>query len=201
MVRLWSLLLCGVLPLLGCASVVGPETFLRDRSVGLPTAESMTVCTGDNCVERREVALTKADHERLRAFFSGTVTGPAVERERLKRAIAWLEHRVGVDSKRPPVEALNGRRMKEAFWNYHSCIDDTSNTIIFLMTLEKLGILRMHDIAAPAYRGLVLDGKVPHFTAVIREKETGTKYAVDTWLYTTGEPVIVKPLSVWLWEF
>lgn len=187
--------------MLACSHVADPETYLSDRDIVPPTIEKLTVCAGDTCEVRRDVALTEADRRQLRAFFEGQVNGPAGEREQLKTAIAWLEHRTGVDTKRPPVEKLNGRKLKEAFWNYHSCIDDTSNTTTFLITLQKLGVMRQHEVAGPAYRGLVFDGKVPHFTAVIREKSTGVKYSVDTWLYTTGEPVIVKTLSDWLWEY
>ena len=201
MMRLFFLAILGGLPHLACSHVAGPETYLGDRDIKPPTVEKMTVCTGDTCELRRDVSLTDEDRRQLRAFFNGKIDSPAGERERLKMAINWLEHRTGVHTKRPPVERLNGRKLTEAFWNYHSCIDDTSNTTTFLIALQKLGAMRLHEVAGPAYRGLVIDGKVPHFTAVIREKGTGEKYSVDTWLYTTGEPVIIKPLSDWLWEY
>jgi len=185
----------------GCANVVPPEEFLTDRQIKMPDANGMTVCAGDTCARRREIVLTQIDRQKLRSFFDGDVSHAREERTRLKMAIDWLEHRTGVHTKRPPVERLKGRKLKEAFWNYHSCIDDTSNTTIFLITLQKMRLMRLHDVAGPAYRGLMIDGKVPHFTAVIREKKSNVKYSIDTWLYTTGEPVIVKPLSDWLWEF
>ena len=199
--RLMALALCGVLPLMACSHVTGPETYLRDREISIPTVQKLTVCAGDTCQKRRDVSLTEEDRQRLRSFFQANTNGAAGEREQLKTAIDWLEHRTGLHTKRPPVERLKGRKLKEAFWNYHSCIDDTSNTTTFLIALQKLGVMRLHEVDGPAYRGLVIDGKVPHFTAVIREKGTGEKYSVDTWLYTSGEPVIIKPLSDWLWEF
>lgn len=189
------------LPAVGCASFLGPESFLTERQIETPSAERMTICTGETCENRREIALTERDRATLRAFFDGTAGDPAAEREAMKTAIVWLESRVGVDGKRPPTEELDKQNVKEVFWNYHSCVDDTANTTTFLLTLKQLGVLEQHEVEGQAYRGLILDGKVPHFTAVIREKASGEEYAVDTWLYTPGEPVIVKPLSDWLWSY
>ena len=180
---------------------MGPETFLTERHIELPSAARMTVCTGETCAKRRDVDLTEEDRHTLRSFFDDTAGDPAAEREAMKRAIAWLEHRVGVDTKRPPTEELDKQNVKEVFWNYHSCVDDTANTTTFLLTLKELGVLAQHEVEGQAYRGIILDGKVPHFTAVIREKQSGEEYSVDTWLYTTGDPVIVKPLSDWLWSY
>lgn len=187
--------------LVGCSSFTGPETFLRERKIEPPSAERLTVCAGEVCAKRRDVSLSDDDRNTLRAFFDGTAGDPVAEREAMKRAIVWFEHRTGVDDKRPPTEELDKRKVKEVFWNYHSCVDDTANTTAFLLTLKKLGLLAQHEVEGQAYRGFIIDGKVPHFTAVIREKATGEEYAVDTWLYTTGEPVIVKPLSDWLWAY
>ena len=117
-----------ILPLIGCASIFGPETYLYDQKIETPTLEKLTVCAGDNCAKRHDVHLTEADHDKLRSFFDPATNDPATEREEMKRAIAWLEHRVGVGDKRPPVDELEGQNVKEVFWNYHSCIDDTSNT-------------------------------------------------------------------------
>lgn len=189
------------LALAGCSSFVAPEVFLEERQIEPPSLERITVCAGEVCAKRREVSLTAEDRDTLRAFFAGTEGVPAAEREAVKRAIVWFERRAGVDDKRPPTEELDKQNVKEVFWNYHSCVDDTANTTTFLLTLEQLGVLTQHEVEGQAYRGLVIDGRVPHFTAVIREKDTGEEYAVDTWLYTTGEPVIVKPLSDWLWAY
>jgi hypothetical protein len=189
------------LSVVGCSSLTGPETFLKERKIAPPSAERLTVCAGEVCAKRRDVNLSDEDRATLHAFFDGTAGDPAAEREAMKRAIVWFEHRTGVDDKRPPTEELDKRNVKEVFWNYHSCVDDTANTTTFLLTLKRLGLLAQHEVEGQAYRGLILDGKVPHFTAVIRDAKTGEEYAVDTWLYTTGEPVIVKPLSDWLWAY
>ena len=47
--RLLSLLMLSslALPLIGCASFMEPESFLTERQIDTPSAERMTICTGE----------------------------------------------------------------------------------------------------------------------------------------------------------
>ena len=54
------------------------------------------------------------------------------------------------------------------------CLDETANTTSLLLVLQDQGLLTHHVVEYPESRGFFLDGRYPHFTAVIAEKRTGS---------------------------
>jgi hypothetical protein len=67
--------------------------------------------------------------------------------------------------------------------------------------LQTNGLLKHHTVEGTMYkqnlaRGLATLNPVkywPHFAAVLKEKESGQKYAVDSWSGPNGEnPAVVK---------
>ena len=67
--------------------------------------------------------------------------------------------------------------------------------------LQSHGLLKYHTVAIPLSKGDLLKATLqgdpvkywPHWTAVIQEKKTGQRYAVDFWIYANGEnPAVVK---------
>ena len=49
-----------------------------------------------------------------------------------------------------------------------------------------MGLLRHHVIDVPESRGFIIGG-LPHTTAVVRERKSGQKWAVDGWTHDNGE--------------
>ena len=52
-------------------------------------------------------------------------------------------------------------------------------------------------VLANSSRGLFVDGRYPHATAVIKDKETGEIFAVDSWFEPGGGPPDIMLLSEW----
>jgi hypothetical protein len=76
------------------------------------------------------------------------------------------------------------------------CIAETSNTTIYLLLLERDGLLSRHRVRYPARRGFLM--WFPHNTAVLEELATGRAWAIDSWYGPSGSPAPVWPLELWL---
>lgn len=59
------------------------------------------------------------------------------------------------------------------------CIDESTNTDNFLRYLQSRGWLKHHTVARRTSRGAFFDGRYPHWTAVVEDKQ-GQKWAVDS---------------------
>jgi hypothetical protein len=78
------------------------------------------------------------------------------------------------------------------------CIDASRNTTGLLLVLQELKLLRHHDVDVPVARGYLFDGiTTPHVTAVLTERKTGKKWAVDAWTRGYGQAPEIMPLSAW----
>jgi hypothetical protein len=80
------------------------------------------------------------------------------------------------------------------------CWDTTRNAMSLLLVLQAWGSLRHHTVGNPRYRGNILVGQLPHNTAVIVERKSGTKWIVDMWPTAYGQVPDVMPLAKWLEE-
>ena len=76
------------------------------------------------------------------------------------------------------------------------CIDESLTALSELEALERTGLLHWHRVAGRARRSPHLFDV--HWTAVIEEKATGRKFAVDPWFGDQGEPPVIQPLVNWL---
>ena len=81
--------------------------------------------------------------------------------------------------------------------NQFDCIDESTNTTTYLTMMEQDGLLRWHKVEERKTRNLFFIGGWPHTTAVISEKESGQRWAVDSWFYDNGVPPAVLPLEQW----
>ena len=80
--------------------------------------------------------------------------------------------------------------------NQMDCIDESSNSTTYLALMQRDNLLKWHTVQPTKTRGFFIFG-MPHTTAVIKENQTGEKWAVDSWFYDNGvEPVII-PISQW----
>lgn len=122
------------------------------------------------------------------------------ERVRLGRAIAMLEFKIGAmigtSTDRPAAKMSDGGR------DQLDCIDETVNTTTYLRLLDQDGLMRWHRVGTPAQRGWLLAelfGSTNFITntAVIVEKDTGVRFAIDSYFYANGRPPKIMPLTEW----
>ena len=159
-----------------------------------PTFADFSVCYGNTCRYIATLGLGQEEQERIRGMFSTATLSPEEERARIRDAVAALERitgdKTGTSADRG--ENLNGLGQAGQM----DCVDESTNTTVYLTMLQVDHLLRWHAVEPRTSRGLG-SLQVPHFTAVIRDKNDNMRYAVDSWFLDNGEPPFIVPLSIW----
>lgn len=174
----------------GCAGVP-PNTVPADP---LPSRQAIPVCSGYGCRIVDTVSLGDVEWRAVRTVFEPRAHAAADERRQIARAIALIERFIG-----PKTDTVHdkGGTFPGLFQDGQmDCIDESTNTTLYLRLLAADGLMRWHDVGPDATRGYFLFGW-PHTTATLHEKPSGAAYAVDSWFFDNGaEPVIIS-LGQW----
>ncbi len=162
--------------------------------VGLASAQTFSVCHGYECYYRSKVTLTSKEEQRIRGLLQAGGRSADGERKALRAAVAIVEQRstatIGVRDK--PKMQFGKARIRGQM----DCIDESTNTDTFLHYLQSRGWLKHHSVARRASRGAFFDGRYPHWTAVIEDRQ-GQRWAVDSWYEAGGGPPDIMPLQQW----
>lgn len=165
-----------------------------------PVADTVNIddiryCSGYSCQSIRSAWLNPDEWAAIAALFEDGVDNPAEERRRVSLAVGLYESfvgpKMGTDADKPESPHLfitTGQL---------DCIDEATNTSIFLHLLDNYGLIRFHTVEKPAQRGFIV-GHWFHSTAVLRELDGIAAYAIDSWFYEPGTPAEVVPLEIWL---
>lgn len=178
------------LPLSGCSATGASQT----SAYSSPRA-ALKVCSGFGCTISDRYALTEAELQKLASIMQG-VGSAADEREAIRTAIAWLEN---TSQKRLRLQ----RDVEKAYQRDRGrrgqmdCVDESLNTTGYLSLMQKRGLLKHHRVRRHyAERGLLIDGRYPHKSAVIIDNSE-TSWTVDSWYEPGGGKPQVMPLSKW----
>jgi hypothetical protein len=177
------------------ASVI--DATYSQLSVSPPTVNSINICHGFGCKYRAELALSAADRAALAGMLAPGRASAAAERRAIGTAGAWFDRRFGAVAGTVGHVARAGRSYMFDK-RQMDCVDSSRNTTSFLLVLEQMKLLRHHDVVEPEARGYLIDGRPPHVTAVLREKATGTKWAVDSWTRAYGQAPEIMALERWM---
>lgn len=187
------------LPLLGALFLSACATSPASRYVE-PARDTLSIdnvryCSGYSCHNIHSIGLEPYEWSAIQALFEGGINDPAEERRRVSLAVGLYETFAGAktgttnDAPESPILFRTTGQL--------DCIDEATNTSMFLHLLDKEGLIKFHTVEKPAQRGFII-GRWFHSTAVLLEKEGGAGYAIDSWFYKTGAPAEVVPLKVWL---
>jgi hypothetical protein len=189
-----------VLPLLGLPSAalangLEARAWLRKQGYAEPTQDLVIACHGYGCFRRQNVPVEAGWFTRIRAVLAAGQESPDAERKALREAIriytAYVAARIGAKpdtpGSPPSLSGVPGQM---------DCLDVTANTTSLLVVLEDRHLLAHHNIHQPESRGFFLDGRYPHFTAVITDDQ-GKSWAVDPWRQAPGQLPDLLPLPVW----
>lgn len=160
---------------------------------GTPATGTLTVCHGFSCHFSTRLRLDRRDADTFARHFARAST-PAAERDAISRAVQYFETRATRAIGRrdgPKSTSAQARRFGEM-----DCIDESQNTRSLLIYLAGRGLLRHHSVEQNASRGLLLDGRYFHSTAVVRDS-AGRRWAVDSWYEPAGGPPDIMPLEEW----
>jgi hypothetical protein len=169
------------------------DTFIRDDLISMPQPSRFTICYHGTCQDMAQVHLEAGQWHSIQLKFTDN-NSPQQERENIRRAIAHMETIVGKITGTSVDKAKTLPHLGEE--NQLDCIDESTNTTFYLMMMANDGLIRWHTIEDRETRGYFLFGW-PHTTAVIRDKQSGQKYAVDSWFLDNGEPPYILPLEQW----
>jgi hypothetical protein len=178
-----------------------PELHFKFFKTGAPVDDTVTVCSAYGCTHQTPFTFTEDDIRHLAILMDeerGEDT-PAAERKALGKAIAWIERRVGAatgtDGDRPGLDFF-GSGVK----SQQDCVDEATNTTSYMLVMERYALLRHHKVVRPMAKGNMILGRWPHWGAMMEEKTTGRKYAVDSFFHANGEPPVIMAASQWYIE-
>jgi hypothetical protein len=165
-------------------------------SARVPERNRIFVCSAYGCRTQSEFRFQQDDIVKLSSMMAAPARdgGPAEERLRIARTLAWMEKRVGdvvgTSADRPGDDLYGAGDPTQM-----DCVDVATNLTSYLLVLQTNGLIKHHTIG-PVYvkedlrRGF---SGWPHYAAIIVEHQTKQKYAVDGWMLASGqEPEIVE---------
>jgi len=162
-----------------------------------PTRERTYICHGFGCTYRTPIRYSSRDLARLRGILASGRRSPEAERRAISRAVIWHEKRVAPEA--GSAHDVGGLDLHNAHVHGQmDCIDEATNTTSLLLLAQSRGYLKHHKVGRPASRGFFVDGNYPHATATIREKKSGTPYAVDSWPRANGKAPDILALKAWM---
>lgn len=184
------LLMTTIFFLFGCATGIDPNKYNPDKAA----REDFKLCHGYSCTYKSETGFTDAEWGSVTALFPAK--DAVEERSKIGQAIATMERFSGVKTG-TSADLPMAVSFKEN--NYQlDCIDETINTTHYVGFLQQAGLLKFHEITEPTHRGYFIDGRWPHNTAVIKEKNSGALFAVDSFYRGNGEEPYIVPRQSWL---
>lgn len=178
------------------AGMVSLSAYGGGLSTGLaaPASGRIDICHGYGCAFRSRLDLGPGDAGRLASIMAAGKASPKAERAAIARAVSYFEKRAqqvtGVrDQPRSEFGASKVRGQMD-------CVDESTNTDALLRYLQARGLLKHHKVDRRTSRGFLLDGRYPHWTAVVRASD-GSSWVVDSWYAPMGGAPDIFPLGEW----
>lgn len=177
----------GSIALIICA-IIGGERAMAQNAMPV-----FYVCHGYDCHFNTKVSLAQKDIQMLHRLFLH-VADSRHEREAIRKAVAIFENRatevIGI---RDEPKMAFGRPLRKGQMD---CVDESINTERFLRFLENKKLIHFYKVEKRTSRGIFIDGRYPHWTAVITDNDN-KKWAVDSWYEAGGGMPDIMPLSDW----
>lgn len=159
----------------------------------------LTVCSGYGCIIKDKLTFDTEVPVELEKIMEPGRESAEAERAAIRQAVAYME--------REAKKSLRYQNDVEFSYQRHSgkrgqmdCVDESLNTIAYLKYLDSRGLLRHHKpINLFAERGLLVDGRYPHKSARMRDRQ-GVDWAVDSWKTPNGGLPEVFLLAEWYKE-
>lgn len=173
----------------GCAS-----GRVADFAYSTPVPTKLRACYAYGCRRSAYFPVTQTIADRFAAIMEEGKASPEAERTAVAKAVQYYEdlsvQAIGArDLPKSPVIASGEKGQMD-------CIDESTNTRTVLQYLESRNLLTYHKVRPNTSRGILIDGRYPHWTAVLRDT-SGTDWAVDSWYEPAGGPPDIMHLAEW----
>jgi hypothetical protein len=180
-------------PSAGCAygGLGPPQPHYLQFNADVPHGNTLTVCSAYGCRHKTPFTFTHQDIATLTTVMASNRNQTAAdERKAIAKAIAWIENRVGRETgtwkDRAGIDFSAAGDPSQ-----RDCVDEGTNTTSYLSVLAVHGLLNHHEVLRP----IAIDGvgRWTHYFAIIREKASGQRWAVDSSMRANGqEPIIMQ---------
>lgn len=176
--------------------------YLQMRSIDAPRVEAFTHCYNYGCSKREKVSLPPATKSKIDRIFKSPAKNPIDEQQKIIQALQIFEKDIGeitgTKNDKRGTFLLYQDDSAESKSFQQDCIDESTNTTIYLTLLNNIGYLKFYHPTFPATRQpFIGGGNWWHQTATIQNIETEEHYAVDTWFEDNGVPGYIVPLETW----
>ncbi len=182
----------------GCASTSppqGPENYMQKRGLNMPTTESFDHCHAYGCKKIVTLPMTNADWKPIEKLFKPKPKTPEAERAAIAKAVGRFEQMAGKMTNTTTDQAGTFRKLGA---DQLDCVDESTNTTTFMTMMTQRGLIKFHSVQPPTMRlPIIHAGRWPHQTAVLRETDSGTLFAVDSWFHDNGADADVISLKEW----
>jgi hypothetical protein len=177
----------------GCAygGVGPPQPHYLQFNARAPQGNTVSVCSAYGCRHKSTFTFTHQDIATLTTLMQSSRSGTAAdERKAMAKAVAWIENRVGRET---------GTWKDRAAIDFSAagdpsqmdCVDEATNTTSYLSVLAAHRLLNHHEVQQPMAKDGV--GRWTHYFAIIRDKSSGQRWAVDSSMRANGqEPIIME---------
>jgi hypothetical protein len=172
-----------------------PESYLRVNSAVPMSSSHVLICNRAGCAETVAIQFSNVDWRSIESVFTPKAADGAAERQQIAVAIGLMERlagdQAGTWDDQPAGKGIfRGTRQLD-------CVAETNNTTVYLLLLERQGLLLRHTTRYPEHRGL-MHLLAPHNTAVVAENDSGRRFAVDAYFHANGQAPEIVPLELWL---
>lgn len=191
-----SLLLIPALYPRAAAAGQEPQSWFLEQGYVPPANDRIVACHGYGCARRTALAVEPSLIHRAGTILKSGRPTPEMERRALGEVVklytSYLAIQIGSAPDRPKSPpSLSGQT------GQMDCVDEAANTTSLLLVLQDHGLLVHHRVERPQSRGIFIDGRYPHTTAIIAEKGSRREWAVDPWAKAPGERPDILPLAQW----
>ena len=172
------------------------HSWFGEQGYVAPAGTRIVACHGYGCVHRTAVTVDGAVIGQAGSLLRTGRSSPEAERRAVREIVRiyniYLARQIGGEPDVPGSPPQMSRMLGQM-----DCVDETANTTSLLIVLEDRGLLLHHKVMRPRSRGLFIDGRYPHTTAVIAERRSGREWAVDPWKKALGQRPDILPLELW----
>jgi hypothetical protein len=181
-------------PLFAGLFVAGCAPDFKEQKANAVVPMKFVACYGYGCRTRATFNITQEMSDRFASIMNEGKASAEAERQAIRNAIAYYEDlsaaRIGArDEPKSPVAASGKLGQMD-------CIDEATNSKHVMLYLQARGLFAYHQVQPNTSRGLLLDGRYPHWTALIKDSN-GKKWAVDSWYEPAGGKPDIVPLDYW----
>jgi len=176
------------------AVLANADVFVRDDIITEPVPSRFSVCYDHSCQTVQTLGFSGTQWQRVRRVFQPPSANAHEERTRIARAVAIMETMVGKMTGTDRDQG--GTLLGLGHSGQMDCIDESTNSSIYLVMLHRSGLLQWHTVEDRVNRGFFLFGW-PHTSAAIRETKTDQVFVVDSWFEDNGKLPYILPLKSW----